>query len=202
MTALTALTGLFVLSTSQIGSPPKGRDIKDEGKAHWIYQSFADLKTRGLLVGYPDGLSSRRPVANYDFAVKCHISYNLLLSISSEARAANLRIAHRASVVNEDQASVMAGIELRRDLTKVHKEIRDLAIYFKPELKALGVDADVMVVDLDRAKQSLQSLRMVQPGEANRQFSDVPGNHWAAGATKDLRKAGILVGYPDGLVKG
>lgn len=33
-------------------------------------------------------------------------------------------------------------------------------------------------------------------------FSDVPSNHWAAKATSELRGAGLLHGYPDGLFRG
>jgi S-layer homology domain len=33
-------------------------------------------------------------------------------------------------------------------------------------------------------------------------FPDVPDNHWAYQALADLKKAGILVGYPDGLFRG
>jgi hypothetical protein len=33
-------------------------------------------------------------------------------------------------------------------------------------------------------------------------FPDVPDNHWAYDALKQLKAAGIIVGYPDGLVRG
>ncbi len=41
------------------------------------------------------------------------------------------------------------------------------------------------------------------PGFAQGQFPDVlPDNHWAYTAVQELREAGILVGYPDGLYRG
>ncbi|HRF59337.1 MAG TPA: S-layer homology domain-containing protein [Fimbriimonadaceae bacterium] len=36
------------------------------------------------------------------------------------------------------------------------------------------------------------SMHFVQPGP----FKDVPKDHWAASAVENLRREGILVGYP------
>lgn len=36
------------------------------------------------------------------------------------------------------------------------------------------------------------SIQSAQPGP----FRDVPPNHWAASAVENLRREGILVGYP------
>jgi hypothetical protein len=33
-------------------------------------------------------------------------------------------------------------------------------------------------------------------------FADVPSHHWASTATSELKDAGILHGYPDGLFHG
>ncbi|AIE85199.1 S-layer domain protein [Fimbriimonas ginsengisoli Gsoil 348] len=43
---------------------------------------------------------------------------------------------------------------------------------------------------------------MVIPAFAQDNFPDVPDNHWAYEALANLKKAGVLVGYPDGLFRG
>jgi len=43
---------------------------------------------------------------------------------------------------------------------------------------------------------------VVAPVFAQDNFPDVPENHWAFDALSRLKKAGILVGYPDGLFRG
>lgn len=40
------------------------------------------------------------------------------------------------------------------------------------------------------------------PAMAQDQFPDVPANHWAYDALENLKKEGIMVGYPDGRVRG
>ena len=37
---------------------------------------------------------------------------------------------------------------------------------------------------------------------ASKRFSDVPDNHWAAGAVQQLAEEGILKGYPDSTFRG
>jgi hypothetical protein len=43
---------------------------------------------------------------------------------------------------------------------------------------------------------------MIVPAVAQDNFPDVPDNHWAYEALSNLKKAGVLVGYPDGLFRG
>lgn len=43
---------------------------------------------------------------------------------------------------------------------------------------------------------------MVAPAFAQDQFPDVPENHWAYEALANMKKEGLLVGYPDGLFRG
>ncbi|MBL8066765.1 MAG: S-layer homology domain-containing protein, partial [Chthonomonadaceae bacterium] len=42
----------------------------------------------------------------------------------------------------------------------------------------------------------------VVPALAQDNFPDVPENHWAFEAVENLKREGILVGYPDGRVRG
>lgn len=43
---------------------------------------------------------------------------------------------------------------------------------------------------------------LVVPAMAQDNFPDVPDNHWAYQALENMKKEGILVGYPDGLFRG
>ncbi|MBS1707079.1 MAG: S-layer homology domain-containing protein, partial [Armatimonadetes bacterium] len=43
---------------------------------------------------------------------------------------------------------------------------------------------------------------IVAPVFAQDQFPDVPANHWAFKELSELKAAGLLVGYPDGLFRG
>lgn len=54
------------------------------------------------------------------------------------------------------------------------------------------------------ALATVLSAAMVVPAfaQSSDNFPDVPDNHWAFEALSNLKKAGILVGYPDGLFRG
>ena len=41
-------------------------------------------------------------------------------------------------------------------------------------------------------------LAATRPGSAQSVLSDVPAQHWASGAVKELQLRGMLTGYPDG----
>jgi len=45
-------------------------------------------------------------------------------------------------------------------------------------------------------------LAAARPGSAQSALSDVPAQHWASGAVKELQLRGILTGYPDGTFGG
>lgn len=49
---------------------------------------------------------------------------------------------------------------------------------------------------------ALLGVGMVAPAMAQDNFPDVPENHWAFEALENLKREGILVGYPDGRYRG
>jgi len=55
---------------------------------------------------------------------------------------------------------------------------------------------------VEEAKFRFTHWRTPIPGIALQQFKDVPSDHWAAKAVKDLRAAGLIDGYPDGTFGG
>ncbi len=66
----------------------------------------------------------------------------------------------------------------------------------------LGVDVDDMKRSTCNSLARIGRVQPLPPGSSEKQFSDVPPNHWAAGAVLDLRRAGILIGYAGGRFGG
>lgn len=55
---------------------------------------------------------------------------------------------------------------------------------------------------LTYALTAVLGAALVAPAMAQDNFPDVPDNHWAYQALENMKKEGILVGYPDGLFRG
>lgn len=73
-------------------------------------------------------------------------------------------------------------------LAKRSDEVRDRVIRFAPELRRLGFEG----VD----GQIAATARRIQAAHL---FQDVPLNHWASDALRDLKAIGVLRGYPGGV---
>ena len=72
---------------------------------------------------------------------------------------------------------------------------------FVPELDDMGIDSSVRQEMLRNGRQSLIKERIgVLYSEGY--FVDVPPGHWADEAIHNLRRARIIVGYPDGTFRG
>lgn len=67
-------------------------------------------------------------------------------------------------------------------------KVRDRVIRFAPELRRLGFEG----VD----GQIAATARRIQAAHL---FQDVPLNHWASDALRDLKAIGVLRGYPGGV---
>ena len=72
--------------------------------------------------------------------------------------------------------------------------MRDL----RRELTAMGVHYDEMQAVLVRAKKAYTNLGIELRDPYTERFPDVPEGHWADAAIHNLRRAGVLYGYPDG----
>lgn len=104
------------------------------------------------------------------------------------------------------------------DLTWLHRNrdfysrgIRDGVLFwiseFEPEIKAAGGDPATLQRQLDTCTEPLRQLAAIydvaiQKAGGARRFPDVPFKHWAESAVQELRDAGILKGYSDGLFRG
>ena len=100
-----------------------------------------------------------------------------------------------------EEAKLLAqdlGPEFRKMLKRTALELPPLIDEFSPEIRNNLHDPRLLKGQLRRAICLLTSVRVATPGEALRQFPDVPPNHWAASAIQELRAANILHGYPTG----
>ena len=78
---------------------------------------------------------------------------------------------------------------------------------FAPEIKKRGGNLKQLKESLASCKSTLQQLTVIYDREILRKggtprFKDVPFKHWAETEVQELRDAGILVGYSDGLFRG
>lgn len=174
----------------------------DTPENHWAYEAISDLKSSGIVVGFPDGLGRGiRPQGRYEMAVAANAACNRLHAIVDGFRASNSKIALSRSTDEEAKAlrSDLTGrYSLRSAMPRHADELHRLIAEFKHELKVLGVNPDQTYRQVTFDAATVLSLRVATPGEALEQFPDVPTNHWAAQAVQNLRANGIIKGYPSG----
>jgi hypothetical protein len=152
---------------------------------------LARLKKDGLMVGYPDGLlyhDDPTTASVYELAVMVsattsHLK-NLLAGVEQELSAQGNKRELPTLLVTDLQA--ISGLE--GDVITLH----DLTLFFQKQLRELrpGYPEAIEAI-LSKSKSGIARLRSQIP-----QFKDVPGTHWAAEAVLELRRAGILDGYP------
>jgi hypothetical protein len=168
---------------------------------HWVFEDIQFLKNVGLTYGYPLGLiHGARPASRYEIAVATHVAYTNLLAKKNELLEKGRKPGFEpvGSVSKSDFAEASAIQPFTSDAPKAAEMITALVVQFKPELTELGVDTTEMKHDLNFALSQVKSYRILRPGTALSQFSDVQADHWAARQILELRKLGILQGYPSG----
>ena len=67
-----------------------------------------------------------------------------------------------------------------------------------PHLIGMGVDYENLQAMLSRAKNAYESVGIHLRDPYTERFPDVPEGHWADAAIHNMRRAGVLYGYPDG----
>ncbi len=197
----------FALVLPSISVAQYSNRFPDTPDNHWAYQAMADLKSVGILVGYPDTLGRGVHVrTRYEMAVATHACFVNFDTIVEQFEQSNDTIA-RFPGGNEAETKTASNLAVnikqdfktfRHSLDFVEKDLLVLTKAFSPELKKLGVDTTQMEGQERRDFQKIATFRFANLGEATRQFADVPESHWAAGAVKSLRAVGILKGYDSG----
>jgi hypothetical protein len=151
----------------------------------WALAAIARLKSDGLLVGYPDGLSGRlRPASRYECTIMVHACTanleEIVPELSKDWEAQNSQMTNEIL-----EAKKFLGRDIA-DLLRLNEEF-----YF--EMVKLDGSPEQVAGTLETARYRLNTLEIPKPRQGF--FSDVPANHWAAAAVDELAKAGILVGY-------
>jgi hypothetical protein len=181
------------------------KDYQPGQEPEWVRDSINDLKNAGLLVGYPDGNFHHRGKSNYEFAVATHAAWDYLNKIYEAFRAREKRVAEAHP---DDAEARKLQATLLKEWNSICKwqpqvaKIKTLVTEFQKELAMLGVDVPELLALFPKYKKYFASYVPPQVGSRYGSFPDVPAEHWAAGAVETLRKAGILVGYPDHKFRG
>lgn len=139
-----------------------------------------ELKKNGMLVGYPDGLGYYRPPTRYEFAVAAHASASHLWNL----------------IYDEGIHAELKNPETGACLRDSFWGIRRLGSLVPRELESMQARSSFVALIANSGR------RLTNLGVDLGNFPDVPVNHWAAQATKDLKDAGLLRGYPTGKFGG
>jgi len=168
---------------------------------NWAIALGIKLKKEGWLVGYPDDYRNR-PENPYVMAAATHaIMANITLATNDFEKKADAyaagdpKAAELGPELSADVAALRKSASAEADLYKLIEET-----YY--ELIKLGADPQDMVSQIDDDFSRIAELRVPVFGESYRPFSDVAPTHWAAKAVDELKRAGVLQGYPDGRYRG
>jgi hypothetical protein len=207
LAALVSINGFAAVCFSQ-SEPTKSPPFPDTPKNHWVYEGQGYLRSQGLLVGFPDGLGYK-PLyeTRMEFAVLFHTAGANLVADANYLKQSLDQIAldepGSSQAVKDldgfaDGQSILTSPLFMKAVGYLEPGLKE----FSPELHELGITGDVIHTPLIRFRAIMSTLTTPRPGSALVQFSDVPKGHWAASAVLDLRRAGLLQGFPDGELHG
>jgi len=172
-------------------------------ESHWATKAIKSLKSKGLLVGYWDGLHHQKTPSRYDFAVATHATSVNIKNILGSLEQEIARLKQSVSVGNTaDLESVRSLIESTQDAVKDMKQwgpeianLRKLVNEFRPELAELGVDVKKLLIDIDDIANRISLLERNQPsiaitGDANLFLLSGGGRDGKANLDRDGRYSG------------
>ena len=186
-----------------MASPAQAVEFPDSPKNHWVYVIIADVRSTGFLVANFDGLGySPMTKSREDIAGCLGPTCSNVHKVISEVINSNGTIASHKGTKSLSEATMLAdnlhNPDTRKGLKRIAIELPRLIDEFAPELRDNHLDPRRLKGQLQRDISRLLKMRIAIPGEAQRQFPDVPRDHWAASAIQELRSVGILHGYPTG----
>lgn len=130
--------------------------FKDVDTGHWAYEAMESLRSKGIVVGYPDGyFRGRRTLTRYEFAVALERALKTISSEKGEkGDKGDAGEAGPAGEPGEKGEKGDAGItpEELANLQKLAKEFRD-------ELGSLGTNVNAINAKLDRMAKDLAELK-------------------------------------------
>lgn len=150
----------------------------------WVEPLFEKFVKEGIPYADYHGLSLvQRPPSGYEVAVSAHYQTEQLYEDAQKV------FSNRLSV-DTDSAQYSRMMKLHR----YAPEVRLMLSTFSRELRSIGVDMAEAYSHLEAAESLIRRFE--------KSFTDVPKNHWASTATRELKTLGILNGYPDGKFHG
>ena len=184
--------------------------FKDDKEYQWAVSTLRKLADEGILVGYfgfHSVLSSKheRPTSRLVIASATNSAYLKikLIIVWVTEYAETVRTGEvdeeSAEVIREELSQYLPGVKSwQRHITA----LITLCEMLDQDLRALGANPRSMQADLYGLASTLERLRVPKFGEAQTPFIDVPAGHWAYAAVHNMKREGILLGYPDGRFRG
>ena len=172
---------------------------------HWIFEGIAKCRADGIPMGdLYEGRMNNAAVHRFRFDLAR--STVLINRAAGRMVTQGLAGAYEPALLHSDSPYLRyatGDAEQFRQFFADKKYVDDfkfcdkLTDYFADDLRALGCSPQRLHQEMQIAKQEIASIRIAEAGSALKQFVDVPSKHWAAQATLELRKEGILIGDPD-----
>lgn len=173
---------------------------------HWAFEAVIRGSNNGLLPGMGllrDPLRSMkqgRPVTRGDAAQVFWREFVVYDLLQKDFESQSAKVRHGTGPIDKDDKELLRW-EVQAVRSQVFSQIgNDLcraSVEFAAELNAMHRRPGEIVVIVDRLRSAAANARMPAPGSALKQFSDVPSNHWAARDVLELRRLGLVDGYPD-----
>lgn len=209
---------LSLVLTAAVIAPAMAQDqFPDVPENHWAYEALQNMKTNGLLVGYPDGLfRGNRPASRYELAVAVHATWAKLKGITDglQNQIDELKKIVEgmkgqgggggSDVTKADLEAVIAQLNaLKADQAKMNgwgddiANLKKMSAEFQKELASMGVDVTQMqnsLKDLSARVKKLEDnkLPISFSGDVNllmlNGYGNDSGNY---GVTVDGRPTGV-----------
>jgi hypothetical protein len=199
MRRLGCLLLAFALSGLALADAP----FPDTPKNHWVYTTMKQIRREKLWYRVNDNVPRRAVATRMDVATKAlYLALDTQTLVDSLQRTVNVISVPAADSQSKKWAQdFAASFPKKKLLYQTHmKRVIKLWHYFKPEIMVLTtrlkVDPKVIGNRLVRDQKQLDKVHLSGAVALYEGFSDVPEGHWAAAAVNDLKKAGILAGYP------
>ncbi len=185
----------------------------DVPASHWAYKDLLEMKSNGLLVGYPDGLfRGGRPASRYELAVACHAVWANLKAQQDALKSQMDDLARRMDNVasKADLDALKAQVDaLSAEVNRIKSEdiarLNRLIDEFRGELTRLGADVNQMKSDIKAIGDRLTKVEGRLPnfdvsGDLNMLGLGGYSSGHTNGVTVDDRPTGVGRGNPPGFV--
>jgi len=150
----------------------------------WVPAIIAELRSDGILVGYPPVLHPSK--SRFEFAVGINAAY---------ANTSNMIFGMESGSPPSKQ-SIDYFIAKQNRWPKMIRVVDE----FSEELKVLGLDPARIEIEIAGFQPRIGELwfKYNAPDLGYPSFLDVPKDHWAAKAVSHLKAVGVLNGLPNG----